>query len=195
MPIDVSTIFERGGRELIDLLEYSVLSTKTDLVFAFLVREYRLLPTAAGAVALHDMFCSAVAPAKIGPNGLLSLRSMRFDQTIMRYRADSPTMIDAVDPEGGQAGDGGSEESSVDRTQVDTPPSYLFDSIVREISAGDNTVIAAVQLGYDPSITPQENLPGGRLTDGQRAFVNNVWLPIVRPNLVAAGFWRIATVA
>jgi hypothetical protein len=37
-----------------------------------------------------------------------------------------------------------------------------------------------------------ENLPGGRLSAGQRAFVETVWRPRVRPQLVAAGFWRAA---
>jgi hypothetical protein len=32
------------------------------------------------------------------------------------------------------------------------------------------------------------------MTAGQKAFVENVWRPRVRPALVAAGFWRVATI-
>jgi hypothetical protein len=55
--------------------------------------------------------------------------------------------------------------------------------------------LRAVGELYDPSLTPHENLPGGRMTPGQKAFVERVWVPRVRPRLVAAGFRRIADIA
>jgi len=55
--------------------------------------------------------------------------------------------------------------------------------------------LTRISSTYDPTLTPEENLQGGRLNAGQRQFVENVWHPILKPRLVRAGFWRIATVA
>lgn len=54
--------------------------------------------------------------------------------------------------------------------------------------------LAVLAASYDPSRGPIGNLPGGRMTPGQRGFVDAVWLRRVRPALVAAGFWRVGTI-
>ena len=48
---------------------------------------------------------------------------------------------------------------------------------------------------YDPARTPMQTLPNGKMNAGQRQFVEQIWQQVLRPHLVAAGFWRIATVA
>ena len=55
--------------------------------------------------------------------------------------------------------------------------------------------IATPGHAFDPAQSPAANLPGGRMTAGQRAFVEGVWQPRVRPELVRAGFWKIADVS
>jgi len=75
-------------------------------------------------------------------------------------------------------------------------PRYLFDAVVNELTdtAAEET-LAAILDHYDPDRSPHENLPGGRMSAGQRAFVEQVWEPRLRPYLVAAGFRRIANIA
>jgi hypothetical protein len=184
--IDVTTVFERGGRELLDFLEYCVLSVKKDVLFVYLVREYRQRPVASGALAIYDMFCAAAAPARISAAGMLPPKDMRLEQSVAPLRR-------GVFPQSDSAGSVVAE--ALEATPNLLPPRYLFDSLVQQLTASPDTVIATVQQTYDPSLTPHENLPGGQLTPGQRAFVEHVWSPIVRPHLVTAGFWRIATVA
>jgi hypothetical protein len=73
-------------------------------------------------------------------------------------------------------------------------PRHLFDGLVERLRGGERDLVALPGLDFDPTLTPARNLPGGRMTEGQRAWVEKVWVPGVRPRLVAAGFWRVATV-
>ena len=57
------------------------------------------------------------------------------------------------------------------------PPRYLFDAVVQKLISDQREMISQVEQAYEPALTPHENLPGGRLQAGQRAFVDNVWLP------------------
>jgi hypothetical protein len=74
------------------------------------------------------------------------------------------------------------------------PARYIFDEVVRQLETGRGQLREVGEL-YDPSLTPYENLPGRRMTPGQKAFVEHVWVPRVRPRLVAAGFRRVADIA
>ncbi|MCA9131853.1 MAG: hypothetical protein KDA45_01805 [Planctomycetales bacterium] len=203
MPVDINAVFERGGRELLDLLEYSVLSLNKEVVFLYLAREYRQHPTARMAVALHDMFCAAQSPARIDLAVLLPPKDMRLEQAISGLRPVPPVRPAPPAEDGAALEDAAAVEDSEALEAEEPPrppppvlpPRYLFDAVVEQLTAGPETVVARVAQHYDPSLTPHENLPGGKLQAGQRAFVENIWLPIVRPHLVAAGFWRVATVA
>lgn len=187
MSVDVNVIFEKGGRDLIDFLEYCVLGVKKDILFLYLAREYRLRPTAAGAVALHDVFCTATAPARISAAHLLAPKDMRLDQSVHPYRQNilEKHRIEST----------GGEDDEQRNVPPLLPPRHLFDPLVHQLISGSDSVLSEVQQHYNPALTPHENLPGGKLNAGQRAFVENIWTPLVRPHLVAAGYWRIATVA
>ncbi|MEN9868940.1 MAG: hypothetical protein RL748_4530, partial [Pseudomonadota bacterium] len=69
------------------------------------------------------------------------------------------------------------------------PQRGLFDAIVRAFGPR----FAQVASQFDPEKRVNECLPGGMVSAGQRNFINQVWTPKVRPQLVAAGFWRVAT--
>ena len=49
MRTDINEVFSKGGKPLIEFLDYCVRSIQMDLVFMFLVREYHNGPTAAKA--------------------------------------------------------------------------------------------------------------------------------------------------
>jgi hypothetical protein len=75
---------------------------------------------------------------------------------------------------------------------VSNPMSGLFDRIAEDLITDREGRIAAIARNYDPALDLAHNLP--RRTAGQRHFVENVWKPLVRPHLVAAGFWRVQTI-
>lgn len=189
MAIGTNEIFERGGRDLIDLLEHCVLSVNMDALLLYLIREYRFQPRASGAIALHDLFCADGAPARISEITVIPPKEMRLERTIAALR-QPPQSPNSENPNGSESGD-----QDAGRPPVGLPPRYLFDPIANQLTSGPDTKVAQLEQCYDPDLTPVENLPGGALTAGQRAFVNNLWTPIVRPHLVSAGFWRVATVA
>jgi hypothetical protein len=167
-------IFTRGGRELVDVLEFLVISFQMDPLFLFLVGEYRLQPTAPGAVALFDFFCSPASPAQISAKTLIPPRDMRLQLAVDPLRA-------RPDETGGSM-------------PVRFAPSYLFDAVTEGVSQVAAKNIEKLERDYDLTSTPQENLPGGVMTAGQRQFVEHVWQPHLRPRLVSAGFRRIANV-
>lgn len=188
MPVDVLQVFKSGGRERIDLLEYCVLSVNTDALFLFLVQEYQQRPTADAAVAIHAMFCAAGSPATISSRTLLPPKDMRLENSIAPLRNNLLQRHQ-------QLSEAGVDEDPPEPSPAMLPPRYLFDFLIPAITQGGDSAIAKLGRGYNPALTPHANLPGGRLSDGQRAFVDNIWTPIVRPTLVSAGFWRIATIA
>jgi hypothetical protein len=166
VPVDIDKIFARGGKKLVDLLDYAARAVQTDVLFVFLVREYREHPTTPKAVALFDAFCAPHALARVSVSESLPPFNLRIDAA-MRPLKLNPLIL---------------------------PPKYLFDAIdldVRKTSAS----LRAVKRGYRPSRTPLENLPGGRMNAGQKFFIDKVWEPILRPRLVAAGFRRVGSIA
>ncbi len=194
VPIRIETFFDRGGRDLIDLLEYCVISLRKDILFHYLVRQYRQRPTAGGAVAMYDMFCAADAPARISAANVLAPKDMRLEQAMVPFRQSLLSCAADEVVSDNVASDHAATEPR--RPMVDPfPPKYLFDPVVQSLMASSDTQWQDVESHYDPSITPHANLPDGRMTANQRLFVDRIWTPVVRPRLVAAGFWRIATVS
>ncbi len=183
MNLDVKGILRRGGRGQIDLLEFCVLSIDTDALFFYCVDEYRLRPQAAAAVTLHELFCAADAPARITAASALPPKDVRLERAVEAFR-DPP-----------QRPNNDEETESQQTMMPPFPPKYLFDPVIEALTAAGGSPWQRLMASYDPEKSPHENLPGGKLTAPQRAFVDHTWTPIVRPKLVAAGFWKLATIA
>jgi hypothetical protein len=182
MPIDLDDIFTRGGKPLIDVLNYCVRSVQMDPVFAFLVEEYRLSPTQTKAVALYDIFAAPGAPARINAADLLPPRELALQIVIENLRRSQPGP--ASIPHGGTA------------PRLQAPPGkHIFDALALHVRKNRRGAIARIKRRYNLKLTPTENLPGRRMTSGQRNFVDQVWQPRIRPALLTAGFRRIANIA
>jgi hypothetical protein len=181
VPADIDEIFTRGGKQLIDLLDYSVRAVQTDVLFVFLVREYRELPATPKAVALFDIFCAPQAPARLRDPEILSPFYLQLEAAIR------PMKSNLAEIQAAHAGAGIAPSLFL-------PQKFLFDAIdvqVRKKSSG----LRAVEHSYRPDHSPLENLPGGRMSAQQRHFVEKVWEPDLRPRLVAAGFRRMGSIA
>ncbi|CAN5670188.1 hypothetical protein BH23GEM7_BH23GEM7_12040 [soil metagenome] len=184
--------FTRGGKPLLDLLAFCVMSYRVEALFAFLVREYRMQPTPLRALALFDVFCAPQAPARMRVLEVLPPRNLVFQAELERLRerwiASQPVRLGdvAIEP--------GSDEMGALRPPP-VAPKYVFDFLLAHLQELPEDPIGAAGRQFDPALSPDENLPGGRMSAGQRAFVEKIWQPRIRPMLVAAGFWRIATVA
>ncbi|MAI78109.1 MAG: hypothetical protein CL917_04145 [Deltaproteobacteria bacterium] len=198
--VEIEEIFSAGSRALIHLLEFAVLSVNVDLLFVYLVRDYRLKPTALSAVTIHDLFCSERAPLKLDRVANLLQRDMHLAGILSPYR-DSLLFRDGNSPQLLSTGDGREispchdSDPSGGSGKPLLPPRYLFDQLVQAIKSSDASGISRLQVSYDPSLTPYGNLPGGALSARQRHFVEQIWQPVARPRLVEAGFWRVASIA
>ena len=180
MPIDLDDIFTRGGKPLIDVLNYCVRSVQMDPVFAFLVEEYRLSPSQARAVALYDMFAAPGAPARINAADLLPPQELALQIVIENFRKSLP----------------GPGSTALAPPRLQAPPGkYIFDALQLHVRKNRRGAIARVKRRYNLKLTPTENLPGRKMTAGQRNFVEQVWQPRIRPTLLTAGFRRIANIA
>ena len=192
VPIDFEDLLTRGGDELLRFLHYCVYSVELAPVFVMLAGEYRLRPTVAGAIALFENFCAADAPARIAAEAVLFPRDMRLDQSIAHLRRQEKRFEDAAREVASQP----ASDSPGTRRPMPPPPApliYLFDHVVAHLLADAAGPVRAAARVFDPHREPLKNLPGGKLNAGQRAFLENVWRPRIRPRLVAAGFWRAAT--
>jgi hypothetical protein len=181
VPIDIDEIFTRGGKELVDFLDYAVRAVQTDVLFGFLVREYRDHPTTPKAVALFDIFCAPRAPARLSVPDAIPPINLQI------AAAMSPLSLNLTQIQAARTG-------AVVAPPLILPPQYLFDAIdlhLRKKSSGLRTV----RRRYRPDRSPLENLPGGRMNAGQQFFVEKVWEPNLRPRLVAAGFRRVGSIA
>ena len=192
MAVDIQSTFRRGGRGVVDLLEFCVISVKLDAVFVFLVGDYQLKPTAPRAIALYDVFCTPASPARISVMGALPPRNLQTERVVEQLRQQ---YLSAQSTETADRGPDEQEASGSPPAAraVPFPGKYVFDGIASQVWAGQQ--LRWVVQTYDPALSPHENLPGGRLTAGQRAFVENIWEPAIRPHLVSAGFRRIANIA
>jgi hypothetical protein len=183
MAVDIPQILARGGAPRLAFLRYCVLSATLEPMFVFLAREYRLRPCHAAALALFDVFCARQAPARLAAYELLPPRELRLEAAIAHIRAQWTQM---------QSPASGDDEVTL---AVATPAAHLFDALTAGVEQDATGRLARLRSTYDPRLTPEQNLPGGRMTAGQWHFVERVWHPILKPRLVGAGFWRIATVA
>ena len=193
MAIDFEKTLNSGGKDLIQFLHYCVYSVELAPVFVFLAREYRLRPTVNGALTLHAIFCAIGAPARIKAEPVIAPRNLQLDQLVVRMTAQQRTF------EEGQQAAGSETTAGVTDTERRGPPApspviFLFDGVVAHLRGDPDGSLHSVARAFDPTRDPIQNLHGGRLNAGQRAFVENVWRPRVRPQLVAAGFWRAADI-
>jgi len=177
MPIDLDDVFSRGGAELIEALNYCVRSVQMDPIFAFLVDEYRVSPTAAKAIALYDLFLAPNAPARINAAEHLPPRELGLQVLIQSFRRGS-----------------GPQPAAVPTLQVQ-PGKFVFDAVALHLRKNRRGAIAKIKRRYNPKLSATENLPGGKMTVGQKRFVEQIWQRRVRPALVGAGFRRIANIA
>ena len=184
MPIDLQLTFRSGGKQLIDLLDYCIRSVQIDPLFLFLVQEYRNGPTAAKAVALYELFCAPNALAKISANKLLTIR-LQGAISQLKASLQPPPAVPQPDPQ---------NIEPIPVRQPLLPPKYLFEFVTNAVLEESDYLIQ-IEQHYQPDRTPIENLADGKMTMAQRHFVDKIWEPIVRPQLVQAGFWGIASVA
>jgi hypothetical protein len=185
--VDLNAVLLGGGKTLLDLLQFCVLSVQPAPLFVFLVQEYRQKPRAVSALALYDVFCAPAAAARIEADAVLMPRDLRLHQAIEAIRRQAVWAAEPLPPvmEGEQA---------PPPRFVAIPPAHLFDFVVSHLLSLEGGPLTQVCRNFDPERTPLENLPGGKMNAGQRFFVENVWRPRLRPQLVAAGFWRVTTV-
>ena len=182
MAIDVRTIFNQGGKGLIDLLDYCVRSVQMDPVFVFLAHEYRMFPSTPKAVALYDIFCAPRAPARLSVPEVIPPLDLRIAAAIRPLQIHwAQVQADSV-------------ARPAARPPLILPPKYLFDLIAAQVEKKAASM-RKIKRRYKPHRTPVENLPGGKMTSAQRIFVDRVWEPNLRPRLVTAGFQRVATIA
>ena len=181
-PLDLGKILTQGGKSLLDFLNYCVRSIEMDPLFIFLVQEYRNAPTVGRAVALYDIFCAPNAVGRVSAEKTIPPYNVGFAE-LMRPLKMNWTRLQT------------SRLTAVPCPVPPVlPPKYLFDTIVTDLEKHSKS-LPRIRRRYKPTLSPVENLPGGTMSEIQRHFVDKVWQPIIRPHLVAAGFWRIATVA
>lgn len=161
-------------------MDYAVRSMQMDLLFIALVRDYRNHPTVPKAVALYELFCTTQALARVSLAETLPPRNLRLQAAIRPLQSAQNSATGTNIP-----------ATSLPMT---LPPKYLFDSVACRLEQLSPS-LRNIRRRYRPRRSPQANLPGGKMTATQRHFVDKVWEPIIRPRLVAAGFWRVATVA
>jgi hypothetical protein len=180
--VDIGEILLRGGEERVALLRYCVMSVTLEPVFVFLTHEYRLRPTHGAALGLYDVFCAPEAPAKVQALSALPPRNLRLSAAALSIRQQWTRLQSSEEP-----ADGSSVWMSI-------PHKDLFDLVAETVRNDPGGHFAQVGARYDPRLTPQDNLPGGRMSAAQRRFVEKIWRPLARPRLVAAGFWQIANI-
>ena len=176
MATNFDKIFSRGGKDLVALLNYIVRSANVDLLFVYLVTEYRQQPTSAKALALYRLFCAPRAPALLSVSEILPPRNPHLSSQI------APIEIAATPGPGGAA-------PAVSRLV----PKFLFDNLVEGLSKKSKRLRKA-KRDYRVRKTPAENLPFEMLTEFQRYFSDHIWKPSLKPALVAGGFWRLSSI-
>jgi len=182
MSADIADILTRGGAPMVALLRYCVMAVAPEAVFVLLARDYRLQPNHVRALALYDVFCARDAPARLRVPKLLPPVDMRLSSAIGPIRAQWAQLQLAEPPDPSVA------------LAIRVPPLYLFDFLVTAVQTDPEVGFARLGNLYDPTRDPHENLPGGRMTAGQRHFVEHVWKANARARLISAGFWRIADI-
>lgn len=181
MPVDIDKIFSRGGKGLINLLDYAVRAVQPDLIFIFLVGEYRDHPTTPKAVALYDVFCAPHALARLSVVEMLPPTHHQLEVALRPLRLNL-SQVQAARASGAVA------------PPWILPPRFLFDAVAMLLRE-KSRALRQIKRSYRSRRTAFENLPGGRMSERQRHFVERVWEPNLRPWLVAAGFRRVGCIA
>jgi len=178
----IQRILSSGGAARIALLQYSVRSTDMSPLFVFLCGEYRLRPGHANALALYDMFCAPQAPALMEISCLRPPNNIALTRQIESLRRQWLQMQrpEPLEPDEG--------------VPIVAPMRSLFDPVAGALAFGDDSPLARIDRTYDPTLTPTENLLGRTMSSVQRHFLEYIWKPVVRPRLVAVGFWQIQTI-
>ena len=159
---------ERRGRGTLDFLDYCVRSMQLDPLFVYLVQEYRSNPTIPKAVALFHTFCSPAAPAKISVDSEdAQMESAMRPITVSWTRMQAALVF----------GPGNAAPPMA-------PPASLFDELAERIMC--TGVFTKLKRRYRADLGCLRNV-----TRVQRHFTEKIWQPIIRPHLVAAGFWRV----
>jgi hypothetical protein len=166
--MEVLETWDRRSAGMLDFLDFCVRSMQMDPLFVYLVQEYRANPTVPKAVALFHTFCAPAAVAKVSVN-----TDDPQIQNAMRPITVSWTRMQAALVFG--PGNGAPPLS---------PPASIFDRLAEEIMRAG--ILARLKRDYRQ---------GAKMNRIQQHFVEKIWQPIIRPHLVAAGFWRIAEVA
>jgi len=187
MSVDFTQSMNFGGKIQQDLLSFAVFSLRTDCVFAYLAKEYRLRPTAIAAVTLFDLFCAPNAPARLSVDSVLPPKDPSLTAVIAPIRrglelALAPPAVPLP------------EDPPWSQPPLPLPANYIYSALAARLMSDPEGQVAALSAEYDPELGPIGCLPGGRLSGGQRAFADGVWKRLIRPSLVAAGFWQMSRV-
>ncbi len=186
--VDLYALQSTGGAQAIALWQYCVRSVNPDALFMLLLEEYRLRPTHQALLALFDAFCAPQALAQISAAVGLSHNSM-FMQQIQRLREEWQAQQEYQQL-----------RRSLPQEELPPPPRSsqpyrsLFDTLQKQLLDNPDSGWQQARRNYDPAKSTSQNLPGGDMTPAQRLFVTRIWQPRLRPQLVAAGFWKLATV-
>jgi len=149
-------------------------------LFIRLVEEYRCAPTVCKAVALYDIFCAPCAPAKVNANPCLPPLDARI-QKAMRPIKLTWTRLQAAFVFGPSS-----------HVSSKAPPRSLFDSIAAYVVNSDTLRI--LRRRYEACATREET-PASPLNGLQEHFLERVWIPIISPHLLAAGFSELPDLA
>ncbi len=175
--IDIPAILAEGGEPALALLQFCIRSGQREPLFYALVKEYQQRNNHLTALTLFDLFCAPNAPARLAVSHVLPPQDLRFSATIPMLRQQHAQMQAPQPPD---------EDK---RLYIAQPPRTLFDAVVQACQ----TTFDDVARQFDPQKKVNECLPGGSMNTSQRNFVTQVWVPRVRPQLVAAGFWRMGS--
>jgi hypothetical protein len=179
-PIDIPATLAEGGEIAVALLQFCIRSGHLEPLFYHLNQDYQQRPGHLAALTLFDLFCASNAPARLAVPEALPPQELRLasSMTMLRQQWQQMQQVRA-----------GQEIDQEKKLFIAQPQRGLFDAIVRAFGPR----FAQVASQFDPEKRVNECLPGGMVSAGQRNFINQVWTPKVRPQLVAAGFWRVAT--
>jgi hypothetical protein len=189
--IDFDDVLTRGGDELIQFLHFCVYSVEPAPLFVALAKEFRFRPTIPSALVLYENFCAEGAPVRVRADAVLPPLDKRLEQMVSRLRQEVRLFeAAALSPPPAEGADSSGERRR--KPSAPAPVLFLFDHVVEHLEKDLSGPLHSAARAFDPARDPMENLPGGRLGAGQRAFLETIWRPRVRPHLVAAGFWRAA---
>lgn len=175
--LDIPATLAQGGEGSVALLQFCLRSGQLEPLFLALVKEYQQRPNHLAALTLYDLFCAPNAPARLSVAHALPPQDLKLAGMMPLLRAQWTQM---------QSREPVDEEK---RLYIAQPQRTLFDSVLAALPAA----FVPVAAQFDPGKRVNDSLPGGRLSAGQRNWINQVWLKQVRPKLTAAGFWRVGT--